>query len=487
MMRLLPAILLLNLFSVSTLHAKANCQHSSSWQCANHAGTSSQGSQTSGGIATSGNTPNTGTTNTPLGTQTPTQPQVQITPIAGHQIAGTGAIPPKPKPMKVPPKQNIVAPPMIVKPLPQKVFTGYGAVPQPKPIAVPPKQPVVAPPMNVYPQPPQVFTGQGAVPQPQPMMVPPKQPIVAPPMNVYPLPQQVFTGQGAVPQPQPMMVPPKQPVVAPPINVYPQPQPVITGQGAVPQPKPNLVPPKPPIATPPQNVYLIPSQTVTGQGGVPARQPVVVPPQVTQPGVQAPQPTAIITHVPSSNLHPNTLLRQQTLHNGNKFEQIEPTLNNTHVDVYRGKDASKMLYKDTLPMDKRGFHLTVLGIKEPTFIDDGEPLEEALRDFTFYFDFASAEIKPEQTSLFTRIIDEHRKTGKRIIIVGETDNFGSEEYNRHLAVHRSTKIIAELKTRGVKDDEVELRVLVRCCRIDHPTKATLAETRDQRITWVHFE
>jgi outer membrane protein OmpA-like peptidoglycan-associated protein len=148
----------------------------------------------------------------------------------------------------------------------------------------------------------------------------------------------------------------------------------------------------------------------------------------------------------------------------------------------------KMLYKDTLPLDKRGFHLIVLGIKEPTFIDSHEPLEAAkLRDFTFYFGFASVEIRPEQTSLFDKIIDEHRKTGKRIIIVGETDNFGSNEYNRHLAVHRSTKIIDELKTRGVKDDEVELRVLVRCCRIDHPTKATLAETRDQRITWVHFE
>jgi outer membrane protein OmpA-like peptidoglycan-associated protein len=182
------------------------------------------------------------------------------------------------------------------------------------------------------------------------------------------------------------------------------------------------------------------------------------------------------------------VLRQQTLHSGNNFEEIEPTLKNTHVDVYRGKDASKMLYKDTLPMDKRGFHLTVLGIKEPTFIDSDKPLEAAeLRDFTFYFGFASVEIKPEQASLFGKIIDEHRKTGKRIIIVGETDNFGSDEYNRHLAVHRSTKIIDELKNRGVKDDEVELRVLVRCCRSDHPTKASLAETREQRITWVHFE
>ena len=247
----------------------------------------------------------------------------------------------------------------------------------------------------------------------------------------------------------------------------------ITGQGTVPQPQPLVVPPKQPV----QSVYLIPA--LPGSGNTPPLQ---------QPGGQTPQPTAIITHVPNNNLPSNVVLRQQTLHSGNNFEEIEPTLKNTHVDVYRGKDASKMLYKDTLPMDKRGFHLTVLGIKEPTFIDSDEPLEAAeLRDFTFYFGFASVEIKPEQTSLFGKIIDEHRKTGKRIIIVGETDNFGSDEYNRHLAVHRSTKIIDELKNRGVKDDEVELRVLVRCCRSDHPTKASLAETRDQRITWVHFE
>ena len=38
-----------------------------------------------------------------------------------------------------------------------------------------------------------------------------------------------------------------------------------------------------------------------------------------------------------------------------------------------------------------------------------------------------------------------------------------------------------------RDDEIELRVLVRCCRNDHPSQMTLAETRNERITWVHFE
>jgi outer membrane protein OmpA-like peptidoglycan-associated protein len=435
MMRFLFVFLLINLCSAVMVQAAPNCQHSNSWQCNHQAGNSAQQSQTSAGIGSAGNTPNTGSTNTPLGTVTPTQPPIQV------------------------------------NPLPPQVISGYGAVPKPQPVAVPPKPSVNAPPQNVYPIPPKVITGYGAVPQPQPMAVPSKPTVNAPPQHVYPIPPRVITGYGAVPQPQPMAVPPKSTVNVPPQNVYPIPPLVITGTSAV--------PPKQKPTTPAQPVNMVPSPT----GGSQSPRPTV-----PTPGTQTPQPTAIITHVDSSNLHPEVLLRQQTLHSGYKFEEIEPMIKNTQVDVYRGKDASRMLYQDTLPMDRRGFHLTVLGIKEPTFVDTSVSDEpEELRSFTFYFDFASAEIKPKQQILFSEIIDEHQKTGKKIIIVGETDDFGTEEYNRHLAVHRSTKIINELKSRGVTDDEIELRVLVRCCRTDHPTKETLAQTRDQRITWVHFE
>jgi len=368
MMRFLSGILLLNLLTASVVQAAANCQHSHSWQCNHQAGNGAQQSQTSAGIGSVGNTPNTGGTNTPLGTVSPALPMIQVNPLKGHKIVGTGAIPKS---------------------------------------------------------------------KPQPMAVPPKQTVNVPPQNVYPLPPMVITGNA--------VVPPKQ--------------------------KPKV---------PAQPVYLIPPQTGAGLSSLT--------PGLPQPGAQTPQPTAIITHVDSSNLHPDVVLRQQALHSGYKFEEVEPTINNTQVDVYRGKDASRMLYRDTLPMDKRGFHLTVLGIKEPTFVDISElPESEKSGSFTFYFDFASADIKPQQEALFSKIINEHKNTGKKIIIVGETDDFGSEDYNRHLAVYRSIKIIDELKSRGVMDDEVELRVLVRCCRTDHPTKETLAETRDQRITWVHFE
>ena len=467
-MRYLFCILCVNLLCASVVQAAANCQHSHSWQCNHQAGNGAQGSQTAAGIGSAGNTPNTGT-NTPLGTVTPSQPLVQVAPLKGHKIEGTGAIP-KPGPMPVPPKATISVPSQNVYPEPPKVVTGYAPVPQPQPVAVPPKQAIKVPPQHVYPIPPKVITGYGAVPQPQPVLVPPKKPVDVPPQNVYPIPPRVVTGQGAVPQPPTVVEPPKKPVDVPPRNVYPIPPRVITGYSPVPQQQTPKVPPQP--------VYLIPSQAAGGQ----------VPQATPDPVAQTPTPTAIITHIDSNNLHPDVFFRQQTLHSGYKFEQIEPTINNTRVDVYRGKDASMMLYKDTLPMDKRGFHLTVLGIKEPTFVDTHEPPEpETLQSFTFYFDFASADIKLQQQGLFGEIIEEHEKTGKRIVVVGETDGFGSEEYNRHLAVHRSTKIVDELKSRGIDDDEIELRVLVRCCRTEHPTKETLAETRDQRITWVHFE
>ena len=333
MKKLLLVTLLINLFGASLAFAKANCEHSHSWQCSGQAGGSAQTSQTTGGIAATGTTPNTGTTNTPLGTVTPTPPLIQVNPAIGHQI-------------------------------------------------------VKAPPTPV---------------------------VQAPPQNVYPIPSQVITGQSAVPNATPMQVP-------------------------------------------------------------------------LQTGGPVSQPTAIITHVGGSKMYPQVVLHQKTLHSGQKFEQAYAAVKDVHVDVYRGKDAMRMLYKDVITMDRQGFHLTVLGIKEPTFIDTGEPVDAATtRDFAFYFDFSSAETKPEQDALFGQILEEQRETGKRMIVIGETDGFGSEEYNRHLAVYRSTKIINRLKSQGIPDDAVELRVLVRCCRTDHPTQVTLAQTRDQRVTWVHFE
>jgi len=368
MKKLLLVTLLINLFGASLAFAKANCEHSHSWQCSGQAGGSAQTSQTTGGIAATGTTPNTGTTNTPLGTVTPTPPLIQVNPAIGHQI-----------------------------------------------VKAPPTPVVQAPPQNVYPIPSQVITGQSAVPTPTPMQVPPTPVVQAPPQNVYPIPSQVITGQSAVPNATPMQVPP-------------------------------------------------------------------------QTGGPVSQPTAIITHVGGSKMHPQVVLHQKTLHSGQKFEQAYAAVKDMHVDVYRGKDAMRMLYKDVLTMDRQGFHLTVLGIKEPTFIDTGEPVDAATtRDFAFYFDFSSAETKPEQDVLFGQILEEQRETGKRMIVIGETDGFGSEEYNRHLAVYRSTKIINRLKSQGIPDDAVELRVLVRCCRTDHPTQVTLAQTRDQRVTWVHFE
>jgi outer membrane protein OmpA-like peptidoglycan-associated protein len=299
--------------------------------------------------------------------------------------------------------------------------------------------------------------GYGAISGPQPIIVPPQQ--------VYLVPVPV-TGQSTKQKGQPKNKPPKVMVQVPPNPQNPIVTPPLAGQPAVPPQQPVAIPPQQPTAIPPMH----PGATPTIMS-----QPVVTPP-------------VIITHAGKNKLHPDTLLRQQTLHNGLAFEKLKPGLRNMQVDVYHGKDASRMLYKDTHVMGKKGFHLTMLGTREPVFIDDLPiPATDVSADFIFYFDFASADIHQDEIKLFDRIIEARKKNKKRIIIMGETDDFGSFEFNKHLAISRSTKIVNALKERGIKDDEIELRIQVRCCRKEHPTKATLAKTRNDRITWVHFE
>jgi len=202
---------------------------------------------------------------------------------------------------------------------------------------------------------------------------------------------------------------------------------------------------------------------------------------------QAPTPV-LIAHVASSNLHPDIILQQQMLHGSTDLKSLEPHINNLPVDVYTNKSVHKTTYEKSALTGSKGFHLTVVGIKEPTFVDTS-PLPVAVKsdDIIFNFSFASAEIHKNQLSQIDKIIAKHSKNGKRIILMGETDGFGSETYNKHLAILRAHKIIDALKVRGMKIDDIEIRILVRCCRTDNPDKETLAETSEQRITWVHFQ
>jgi hypothetical protein len=58
------------------------------------------------------------------------------------------------------------------------------------------------------------------------------------------------------------------------------------------------------------------------------------------------------------------------LHNGSKTyieEVVEPGIMNKDVEIYRSNDSEEAKFKDAIPMDDTGFHLIILGTKEPTF------------------------------------------------------------------------------------------------------------------------
>jgi outer membrane protein OmpA-like peptidoglycan-associated protein len=501
-------ILLLSSLFISTAHSRNCAQAVHNKHCSSSSGNSASQSQTTTATGAAGQTPDPAQTNSHLGTgpQT-THPIVQVDPIVTHQIVGQTQAPVKPI-MKIPPvvkypeppikyTYNVPKPPLANNPIPplqvymvpSKVITGASAVPQ-QPITIAPPQTFTSPPQQqLFPDPGKVISGQSAVP-PQPIsLVPPKTFTSPPQQQVYPDPALVITGQSAVPPqqvyPDPGKVITGQSVV-PPQQVYPDPGKVITGQSAV----------------PPLQVYPGPGKVVTGQSAVPIligqsavpAQPGVNAPPKSKTATPSPQKLTpqltpvIISHVASTNLHPDILTQQQMLHGGADLKSLEPHIKNLPVDVYTDKAVRKTTYGKSTASGNKGFNLTVVGVKEATFID-ATPLPVAANsdDIVFNFSFASAEIHKDQLAQVDKIIAKHSKNGKRIILMGETDGFGNETYNKHLAVLRANKIIDELKARGAKVDDVEIRILVRCCRKDHPTKESLAETVAQRITWVHFQ
>jgi hypothetical protein len=50
------------------------------------------------------------------------------------------------------------------------------------------------------------------------------------------------------------------------------------------------------------------------------------------------------------------------------LEFIEPGLQRRTVKVYRTRDAAEMLYQDTIPLDRGGFQLIVIGTRNPSYI-----------------------------------------------------------------------------------------------------------------------
>ena len=166
----------------------------------------------------------------------------------------------------------------------------------------------------------------------------------------------------------------------------------------------------------------------------------------------------------------------------------QPVKQDTLVAVYHSNDMELKPFSSTHNHNYEGFHFTVAGINVPEsnyqFIS--RPVAEP-GTFVFYFDFASSTVHEDQRPVYDEIVEKyhHRKTP--IIIIGETDGFGSKDYNTALAHHRSSIIIKELKDRGIKDSEIELRLKVRCCKSQAVTREALMATQNDRITWVHFD
>ena len=494
-MKLITVLVAIAVLQSPVVFAAANCLHSHSWQCQGHQSQSSQGSQTGAGIATGGQTPNPAQTNTHLGSTSTSsvpmmtlQPATEITPMVALQPATTIVKPPQPV-NAIPPQPQVVAPgkvpvlaPSLVPPQPQVVAPGKVPLLAPALQVTPVSTPSFTgtgkvPPQQVYLVPPKVTTGYAAVPpRPSvtpPPLVPPKQP----PVQVYAQPPKTFSGQGKVPVPQIARVPPKltTPTLSPPRQVYPNPLPIVVGNARVPS----------------QQVNLVPAQGMTAQGQLQAQQ---------SGGANSVLAVNQPSHLLTNNRAGKFGVGGQLLKSDYGNEIVEPGIMNSRVTLYRSHDVKELTFKDTIPMDATGFHLNFVGIREPVFTLPAQSLPEVenspeghsqtgvkANSFVFFFDYASTAIHPDQVALYDDVVAEYAATGKRLILVSETDGFGSFEYNNALASHRGATIVAELQERGVKAADIEMRLLVRYGRSDPSTEDSHRVSSAERIAWVHFE
>jgi hypothetical protein len=220
---------------------------------------------------------------------------------------------------------------------------------------------------------------QQVVRVPEMVVEPPRVPQQVPPLEPQAPPQQVVRVPEMVVEPPrvPQQVPPLEPQ-APPQQVVRAPEMVVEPPRA-PQRVPILVTPHPnEVHRPPEPSGLAPRQpgaSLVIQVSAP-HQPSEGqsrPHVVSIPGTEAPlvtggrphdgsghviQPMPQGPHVVPANLHPSYWLE----------EVIEPGIRNHRVELYRSNDAREVAYQDVIPMDKTGFHLTVIGTRPPRYL-----------------------------------------------------------------------------------------------------------------------
>jgi hypothetical protein len=187
-------------------------------------------------------------------------------------------------------------------------------------------------------------------------------------------------------------------MVVPPQPQVPANQPVPQGTptplaNAQPQ-QPMLVPPQPQVSV----NQPVPQGTPTPLATVQPQQPMLVPPQpqsqANQPVSQGTPNSPSTAQVPTTefavlsggisvvpdNAHSHALLvhapdTPKPVTSGRvaveglySLEYIEPGLQSRKVKVYRTRDAAEQIYKDTIPLDRGGFQLIVVGTRNPDYV-----------------------------------------------------------------------------------------------------------------------
>ena len=319
----------------------------------------------------------TDTRPTLIGYGKPPEPTIQPTP----SFTGTSQVP-QPQPQT----------PIVVTPTPQPIITGYGKPPEPTVVPTPsftgtsqqPPQPTIV----VTPTPQPTITGYGKPPEPTVVPTPSftgtSQQPPKPQIVVVPITAPAFVGYGKPPQPSILPTPsftgvrPPQPIFVvatqPPGvgnlgTTAPQPgatpghtapgaghsgQPAVPGKPGANIPAPGLAPaqPNPPRTPQPPDA--------SSQG------PMVQPPQGGTNGTGDRLPGAVlIVHNPPAE-RPVT----SGVHIGAtpySLEYIEPGIQNHKVEVYRSKDVRQVTYQDANAQSQGGFHLRVIGIRNPDY------------------------------------------------------------------------------------------------------------------------